>query len=85
MEVKIVQSPDDAALHLNATDLKRFNLVPGQMVIVDFQPHGVMLRALPKRARYGLADLVGQCDPTAPEPLDMGTWANLRAVGRETS
>lgn len=40
---------------------------------------------LPKAARpsYSLAELVAQCDPSAPEPADMAAWNILKPVARE--
>lgn len=32
---------------------------------------------------YRLADLVAQCDQSAPEPEDMEVWAEVKPVGRE--
>lgn len=44
---------------------------------------GVLVLTPPARPRYALADLVAQCDPTAPMPADLVAWDRASAVGRE--
>jgi antitoxin ChpS len=35
------------------------------------------------KPRYTLAELLDQCDPSAPEPEEDRSWQNLDPVGRE--
>jgi antitoxin ChpS len=54
----------------------------GDKLSVDVQPDGVLLKAA--RPSYSLADLVAQCDLSAPEPADLAAWSDVKPVGRET-
>lgn len=40
------------------------------------------VRLAPRR-RYALADLIAQCDPSAPEPAELVQWGQTRPIGRE--
>jgi len=53
----------------------------GDKLAVEVLPEGVMLKAA--RHHYALADLLAQCDATAPLPADLAAWTEMSPVGRE--
>lgn len=53
----------------------------GDKLIVKVQDNGVLLTV--KRPVYALADLVAQCHPCAPKPVDLAAWGKMTPAGRE--
>lgn len=45
-------------------------------------PHAVVKKDMAQQ-RKKLADLIAQCDLTAPHPKDMKAWNDMRSVGKE--
>ena len=81
MQLSIQKWGNSAAVRLPTELLSMLNVSLGDKLSVDVRPDGVMLKA--KRPAYALADLVAQCDMSAPEPADMAVWNNVKPVGRE--
>jgi antitoxin ChpS len=81
MELSIQKWGNSAAVRLPTELLSRLNVTLGDKLSVNVQPDGVLLKAA--RPPYSLADLVAQCDLSAPEPADLAEWSNVRSVGRE--
>lgn len=38
---------------------------------------------LARKRSYRLSDLIAQCDPKAPAPVDLALWDSAKPVGRE--
>jgi antitoxin ChpS len=83
MELPVQKWGNSAAVKLPAELLGILNVTPGDKLSVNVQAGGVLLKAA--RPCYALADLVGQCDLSAPEPSDMEAWARIEPAGREAS
>lgn len=81
MELSVQKWGNSAAVRLPTELLGLLNVKPGDKLCVKVQPDGVLLKAA--RPAYSLAELVAQCDPSAPEPADMADWLNMKPVGRE--
>ncbi len=81
MELSIQKWGNSAAVRLPTELLSMLKASLGDKLSVDVRPEGVMLKA--KRPAYSLADLVAQCDLSAPEPSDMAAWNKIKPVGRE--
>lgn len=81
MELSVQKWGNSAAVRLPVELLGILNVTLGGKLSVKVQTDGVLLRAA--RPSYALADLVAQCDASAPEPADMEAWANAKPVGRE--
>ncbi|HEX8406786.1 MAG TPA: AbrB/MazE/SpoVT family DNA-binding domain-containing protein [Duganella sp.] len=82
MELSIQKWGNSAAVCLPAELLGILKVTLGDKLSVDVQPDGVLLKAA--RPSYSLADLVAQCDLSAPEPADLAAWSDVKPVGRET-
>ena len=61
--------------------LKDLGLKAGQSMTMDTTADGKITLS-PKR-KYSLAELIAQCDPTAPPSADMALWDAARPVGQE--
>ena len=83
MEVKVQQWGNSAAIRLPATVLKLMNLVSGDVLKLDVSAEVMTLKPAKAKPHYELAELMAQCDLTAPEPADMAAWNAMPAVGRE--
>ena len=81
MELSIQKWGNSAAVRLPTELLSQLKVKLGDKLAVDVRPEGAMLK--PKRHSYALADLVAQCDPTAPMPADMAAWGEMKPAGRE--
>jgi len=81
MELSIQKWGNSAAVRLPTELLGLLKATLGDKLTVDIRADGVMLKA--KRPVYSLAELVAQCDMTAPEPEDMTVWNNIKPTGRE--
>lgn len=81
MELSVQKWGSSAAVRLPAELLGILRVTLGDKLSVDVRADGVLLRAV--RRSYLLADLVAQCDISAPEPADMKAWGSVRSVGRE--
>lgn len=83
MEVKVQQWGNSAAIRLPATVLKLMNLVSGDALKLDVSAEVMTLKPAKAKPHYSLAELMAQCDLSAPEPADMAAWNAMSAVGRE--
>lgn len=81
MELSVQKWGNSAAVRLPTELLGLLKVTLGDKLSVNVQPDGVLLKAA--RPRYALAELVAQCDPSAPEPADMAAWLDVKPVGRE--
>lgn len=81
MELSVQKWGNSAAVRLPTELLGLLKVSLGDKLSVNVQPEGVLLKAA--RPSYSLAELVAQCDTSAPEPADMAVWANVKPVGRE--
>ncbi len=62
---------------------RALRLEAGQSLDVRTE-EGKLIVSLPARPRYTRAQLLAQCDPSAPVPEDMKIWDRLEPVGNET-
>ncbi len=81
MELSVQPWGDSAAVLLPDELLGLLKATLGDRLTVKVHEDGVLLTV--KRPAYALADLVAQCDPSAPEPADLAAWGNMKPVGRE--
>lgn len=81
MELSVQKWGNSAAVRLPTELLRLLKVSLGDKLSVSVQPEGVLLKAA--RPSFALADLVAQCDPTAPEPADLAAWSHVKPVGRE--
>lgn len=81
MELSVQKWGNSAAVRLPTELLSVLKVTLGDKLTVKVQEDGVLLKV--KRPVYALADLVAQCDPSAPEPADLAAWSNLKPVGCE--
>lgn len=81
MELSIQKWGNSAAVRLPTELLGMLKVTLGDKLSVNVQPDGILLKAA--RPAYSLAELVSQCDPSAPEPADMAAWTGVKPVGRE--
>jgi len=81
MEISIQKWGNSAAMRLPAELLRQLKISPGDKLAVTVLPEGLMLK--PKRRSYKLAELLDQCDKTAPLPADLDIWNQTTPVGRE--
>ncbi|EJN34719.1 growth regulator [Pseudomonas sp. GM78] len=83
MQVKIQQWGNSAAIRLPSTVLKQMSLVSGDLLSLDVSAEVMTLKPAKAKPHYRLADLMAQCDLTAPEPADLAAWNAMTPVGRE--
>lgn len=83
MHVKIQQWGNSSAIRLPATVLKQLSLVSGDVLMLDVSAEAITLKPAKAKPHYRLADLMAQCDLTAPEPAELAAWNAMRPVGRE--
>ena len=83
MELDVQKWGNSAAVRLPTELLQLLKVKPGDKLSVVVLPECVLLKA--SRPAYSLAELVAQCDPSAPEPFDMTVWSAIKPVGREAS
>lgn len=81
MELSVQKWGNSAAVRLPTELLGMLKVTLGDKLSVKVQPDGVLLKAA--RPSYSLADLVAQCDLSAPEPADLAAWSRVKPVGRE--
>ncbi|MDR0278536.1 MAG: AbrB/MazE/SpoVT family DNA-binding domain-containing protein [Paucimonas sp.] len=83
MQVRIQQWGNSAAIRLPSTVLKQMSLASGDVLVLDVSEETITLKPVKARPRYRLADLMAQCDLTAPEPEELAAWNAMQPVGRE--
>ncbi|MFM9861300.1 AbrB/MazE/SpoVT family DNA-binding domain-containing protein [Pseudoxanthobacter sp. M-2] len=62
--------------------LEGLGLAANEKVALHIE-HGKLVVEPRPRPRYALADLIAQCDPTAPEDSEQRDWDKAQPVGRE--
>lgn len=67
---------------LPASLARQLHLTVGQQLDVRTEK-GNLIVAIPERPRYSRAQLLAQCDPKAPAPVDMSIWDSIAPVGAE--
>lgn len=82
MKLLIQKWGNSAAVRLPAELLALLRVKRGDRLSVNVQPKGVLLT--PSRPKFALANLIAQCDPEAPEPVDLAAWSDIKATGRES-
>lgn len=83
MEVLVQRWGKEVGLRLPEEMLEVLKVGVGDTLTVHVQSDGVLLKV--KRREYVLADLLAQCDSSAPQPADLDAWFNIRPAGREAS
>ncbi|RVU31996.1 AbrB/MazE/SpoVT family DNA-binding domain-containing protein [Rheinheimera riviphila] len=63
--------------------MKKLQLQEGDMVSIAEQDGNIIISPVKSRPKYQLADLLAQCDPTAPMPESLQEWDQATAVGNE--
>lgn len=81
MELAIQKWGNSAAVRLPATVLDQLGVGLGDRLSAVMQPDGLVLK--PARKSYALADLMAQCDLTAPPPAGLAEWTDAKPVGQE--
>jgi antitoxin ChpS len=61
--------------------LKDLGLSAGQAMSLNATKDGKI--TLRRKRKYKLADLLAECDLSAPPPLDLNLWDSAKPVGRE--
>jgi len=61
--------------------LKDLGLSAGQQMTLSTTEEGGIV--LVRKRRYVLSDLIAQCDPKAPPPIDLVEWESASPVGNE--
>ena len=81
MELTLRKIGNRTVLVLPTSVLRKLGLSAGHILRVRQIRHGRLV--LDKRPRYTLAELIAQCDLTAPPPKDMALWDAAKPVGNE--
>lgn len=81
MELTIKKIGRSAGLILPASLMKSQRLAVGTVLDVEVESGQMVLSV--KKPRYKLADLIAQCDLSAPANPEAAEWENMRPVGRE--
>jgi antitoxin ChpS len=81
MELKIQKWGNSAAVRLPAVLLEQMHASVGSSLNAAVRSDGVLLTLA--RRKYSLDELVAQCDPKAPLPVDLDAWGAVKPVGRE--
>ena len=81
MSLTIQKWGNSAAIRLPTALLARAGLAIGDKVDTDAEVG--MVKLVAAKPKYSLAELVAQCNPQAPLPVDMVAWDSIQPVGRE--
>lgn len=81
MEVVLKKMGNSTALVMPPPVLKGLGIGVGQRLSLETTADGKIVLS-PKR-KYTLADMIAQCDPKAPPPLDLAPWDVARPMGQE--
>ena len=81
MEVVLKKMGNSTALVMPPPVLKDLGIAAGQALSLEKTPDGGILLK-PKR-RFTLAEMIAQCDLSAPPPADMALWESARPAGQE--
>ena len=84
MEVKIQQRGNSAAIRMPSALLKQMSLGVGDVLrVVSASADTLTMKPTKAKPHYNLADLMAQCDLSAPEPAELAAWNQMQPVGRE--
>lgn len=84
MEVKIQQWGNSAAIRMPSALLKQMSLGVGDVLrVVSASADALTMKPAKAKPHYNLADLMAQCDLSAPEPAELAAWNQMQPVGRE--
>jgi antitoxin ChpS len=81
MELILRKFGNSTALSFSPALLRDLGLKVGQVLTLTMTSDG-LITLTPKR-RHTLAELIAQCDLTAPPPADIAKWDAARHVGQE--
>lgn len=81
MEVALKKMGNSTAVVIPPPVLKDLGIAAGQPLTLATTPDGRIVLT-PKR-KYVLAEMIAQCDLTAPPPADLRLWEVARPVGGE--
>lgn len=81
MQVEIKKWGNSAGIILSPAILSDLKAKVGDRLEADVVEGTLKIK--PAKPVYTLAELLAQCDPSAPMPDDMQAWLNDAPVGRE--
>ena len=81
MEVVLKKMGNSTALVMPPPVLKDLGISVGHHMTLETTADGRIVLT-PKR-KYTLAEMIAQCDLTAPVPADLALWSKSRPVGQE--
>jgi antitoxin ChpS len=81
MEVVLKKMGNSTALIVPPTVLRALGLAAGHALSLETTADRRIVLT-PKR-KYALADMIAQCDLSAPPPADMADWDNMKPEGGE--
>ncbi len=81
MEVVLRKYGNSTVAVLPPAVLKNLGIKAGQSMILKTTDERTITLS-PKR-KFSLADMLAQCDPKAPPPVDMALWDVARPAGQE--
>ncbi len=81
MELSIQKWGNSAAVRLPSILLSQMGVAMGDKLSAEVRPEGLVLRAA--RRSYSLADLMAQCDLSAPAPCGTAGWDETEQAGKE--
>jgi len=81
VEIVLKKMGNSTALIVPPPVLKDLGIGVGQHLTLSTNAHGQIVLT-PKR-RHTLADMIAQCDLTAPPPADLTLWDVARPAGNE--
>lgn len=85
MQTKIRKIGNSEGAIIPLKILRSLNLKDGDDVIVRCSDNQITIEPARQRPKYKLADLLAQCDPSAPMPQEIKDWDEAPAVGKEVS
>jgi len=83
MKTTIRKIGNSAGVILPATILKKLNLAESDAVEIEEDGTRILIRPCKAKPRYSLAELLSQCDESAPCPDELRDWEDAGAAGQE--
>ena len=80
MEIILRRYGNSTVAVLPPAVLKDLRLSAGQSLTLTADNGKIVLA---RKQKYSLADLISQCDLSAPPPADLDLWDNARSAGNE--
>jgi len=81
MELSVRKWGNSAGVILPTAALENLQAKVGDTLSVEFDNQKMVVQVA--KPRYSLAQLLAQCDPTAPVPADVAEWEAMAPVGNE--